>query len=96
MLFLKYLRVLMVSSMGILLCSTVFADKMMPEVHEILSDGKVIASTYQFDHGNHNFIILVQYQTHIYICDTYISDESVWGAPGTIKCIKQTQINNDG
>ena len=86
----------MVSSIMASLCSTTLADKVMPEIHEILSGGKVITSTYQFDHGNHNFIILVQYQADIYICDTYISDESVWGAPGTIKCIKQTQITNDG
>jgi hypothetical protein len=63
-----------------------------PDVAQILGDGKVVAWQFFLDHGQYNFVLLVQHESRIFICETYISDSRVWREPGTIKCLEQQQL----
>ena len=62
------------------------------DVAQILADGKVVASQFFLDHGQYNFVLLVQHESKVFVCETFISDSRVWGEPGTIKCLEQQQL----
>ena len=59
------------------------------KVLEIFEQGNVVASEFYLDHGQCNFILLVQYEDGIFVCEAYVSDSGAWGKPGRVKCVKQ-------